>query len=77
MGGVRLAAAAAAAAVAGRVARGPRARVQGGRADDHQTGLAVRPGAVRARRRPGAGDGQREVPGPPRHPSQEGREQVR
>lgn len=57
--------------------RRARARVQGGRADDHQTGLAVRPGTVRAGRRPGFGHGQQEIPGPPQDSPEESRKQVR
>lgn len=75
MGGVRVAAAAAGAVPAGR--RGQRDRVQGGRADDHPAGLAVRPGTVRASGRPGLGHGQQKVSGPSQHTSQESREQVR
>jgi len=75
VGGVRLAVAVVAVThLAGR-RRGLR-RVQGGSADDHQTGLAVRLGTVRSCRRPGAGHGKQEVPGPPQGTSEESREQV-
>lgn len=73
VGGVRVAVAvvvADAAAAGGR----RRGRVQGGSADDHQAGLAVRPGTVRAGHRPGPGHGQRKVPGTPQHTSQESRD---
>jgi len=76
VGGVRVAVAAVVAATAHRAGRRGIRRVQGGRADDHQTGLAVRPGTVRAGRRPGPGHGQQEVPGPSQGTSEESREQV-
>jgi len=75
VGGVRVAVAVVAATRRAGRRRGLH-RVQGGRADDHQTGLAVRPGTMRAGRRPGAGHGQQEVPCPPQGTSEESREQV-
>lgn len=72
VGGVRVAAAVVAANRRGRGLR----RVQGGCADDHKTGLTVRPGTVRPGHRPGSGNGQQEVPGPPQGTSEESREQV-
>jgi len=72
-----MAVAAVVAAAAHRAGRSGIRRVQGGRVDDHQTGLAVRPGEVRAGRRPGPGHGQQEVPGPPQGTPEESREQVK
>lgn len=84
MGGVRVAAAAADVVVRGRRHRrrrsgrnGRRPGVQGGRADDHQTGIAVRPGTVRSGRRSGAGHGQQQVSGAAQDTSEESRAQVR
>jgi len=75
VGGVRVAVAVVAATHRAGRRRGLR-RVQGGSADDHQTGLAVRPGKVRSCHRPGSGHGKQEVPGPPQGTSEESREQV-
>lgn len=75
VGGVRVAAAVVLVTTAAGRQR-VRGRVQGGRADDHQTGFAVRSGTVRAGRRSSLGHGQQEIPGPSQDSPEENREQV-